>query len=70
MRQVARITAGLLIRCQHGAVGLLIAMPQVNFCALLFDEDSSLSDVSVNNADMIQLYWISKFNNFFGSVTL
>ena len=65
MGQVVHVTAGLLIRRQHGTIRLLIAMPQINIHALLFNEDAYPLGVAVNKADMIQLHRIFKFLDFF-----
>ena len=60
--QIARVTAGLLIGRQHGAVGLLVAPPQVDVRPLLLNEDTGILDISVNEADMVQLHRTLKLN--------
>ena len=64
--EITGIAACLLEGGQHRAVGLLVALPKVNICALLLDQHPGVFNIAVNKAGMIQFYPYFKFNGIGG----
>ena len=58
--QIARIPPGLLIGRQHRAVGLLVALTQIDLPAFLFDQHPRLRDIAVDKAGMAKLNLLLK----------
>ena len=50
--QITSITPCLLERGQHGAVTLLVALSQVNVCALLLNQNVGVLQIAINKADI------------------
>ena len=64
VRKKARIAPRLLKRREHGAVGLLIALAQINVLPLLLNQDAGGLDQTVDKAGVTQLHGNLKFDEF------
>ena len=63
--QITSVAAGLTKGGQHTAVRLLVALPQINILSLLLNQDAGVCNITVNEADVVQLDGEFKGNIFF-----